>query len=76
MNLEGLDQGSYSFQDLMGEPPTVLRMGAYGLHMVTGVPPATLGSDGDFALRTDGTVAGNTVMYHKQAGVWVAFTTA
>ena len=40
-----------------------------------GVPNNANGSDGDFFFRTDGTVAGNTVAYHKQAGAWVAFTT-
>ena len=74
--IDNPDPSSYSFQDLMGQPPTVLRMGAYRLHMVTGVPPATLGSDGDFALRTDGTVAGNTVAFHKENGVWTAFITS
>lgn len=41
----------------------------------TGAPAAGLGSNGDFYFRTDGTVAGNTVMYHKEGGSWVAFTT-
>lgn len=41
----------------------------------TGVPGAGLGSNGDFYFRTDGTVAGSTVIYHKQAGAWVALTT-
>jgi len=37
-----------------------------------GVPSNAVGSDGDFAFRQDGTVAGHTVIYHKQAGAWVA----
>lgn len=41
----------------------------------SGAPGAGLGSNGDFYFRTDGTVAGSTVMYHKEAGAWVAFTT-
>lgn len=41
----------------------------------TGVPSNLDGSDGDFYFRSNGTVAGNTVMYHKEAGTWVAFTT-
>ena len=78
MRLEDIevDQGSYSYGDLRGEPPTSLKMGSWRIHMVFGVPPATLGDNNDFALRADGTVAGNTVAYHKQGGAWVAFTTA
>ena len=72
----GIDPSSYSAQEIRGEPPTSIRLGAWRLHMVLGVPPATLGQDNEFALRADGTVAGNTVAYHKQGGVWVAFTTA
>lgn len=41
----------------------------------TGVPNNGNGADGDFYLQSDGTVAGNTVMYHKEGGGWVAFTT-
>ncbi len=41
----------------------------------TGAPSDANGADGDFYFRADGTVAGNTVAYHKQGGVWVAFTT-
>jgi hypothetical protein len=41
----------------------------------TGVPNNADGTDNDYYFRADGTVAGNTVMYHKEAGAWVAFTT-
>lgn len=44
-------------------------------HAGTGVPSNALGGDGDFYDRSDGTVAGNTVCYHKEGGVWVPFTT-
>jgi hypothetical protein len=38
-----------------------------------GGPPAnSVGQNGDFAFRPDGTVAGHTVIYHKEAGAWVA----
>jgi hypothetical protein len=40
--------------------------------MGTGVPSNADGTDGDFFFRSDGTVAAHTVLYHKQAGVWVA----
>jgi hypothetical protein len=48
---------------------------ATGMWAVTGAPSNTYGQDGDFCFRSDGTVAGNTVMYHKEGGAWVAFTT-
>ena len=31
-----------------------------------------VGQDGDFFLRFDGTEAGHTILYHKEAGAWVA----
>lgn len=37
-----------------------------------GAPSNTVGRDGDFAFRDDGTVAGHTILYHKEAGAWVA----
>jgi hypothetical protein len=46
------------------------------LHMGSGAPSNGDGSDGDFYMRTDGTVAGNTIIYHKQGGSWVAAVTA
>lgn len=42
----------------------------------TGAPNNAEGADGDFYFRSDGTVAGNTVVYHKEAGAWVALVTA
>ena len=38
----------------------------------TGCPPGAVGQDGDFFLRFDGTEAGHTILYHKEAGAWVA----
>jgi hypothetical protein len=46
-----------------------------GLYAGNGVPNNANGANGDFYMRGDGTVAGNTVMYHKEGGAWVAFTT-
>jgi len=37
-----------------------------------GVPPNSLGANGDFFFRDDGTEAGHTLLYHREAGVWVA----
>jgi hypothetical protein len=42
------------------------------LWFCAGLPPAGMGANGDFALRFDGTTAGHTVMYHKEAGAWAA----
>jgi hypothetical protein len=33
------------------------------------------GSNGDFYFRSDGTGASNSVIYHKEAGAWVALVT-
>lgn len=41
----------------------------------TGAPNNAQGSDGDFYFRSDGTAAGDTVVYHKEAGAWVALVT-
>lgn len=48
---------------------------AAGILGGSGVPNNAVGNNGDFYIRSDGTVAGNTVMYHKEAGAWVALTT-
>lgn len=48
---------------------------AAAIYAGTGAPNNANGNNGDFYFRGDGTVAGNTVMYHKEAGAWVAFTT-
>lgn len=41
----------------------------------TGVPSSGVGSNGNFFFRTDGTQAGNSVIYHKESGSWVALIT-
>ena len=38
-----------------------------------GAPAAGVGADGDFYLRSDGTLL-LTLIYHKAAGVWVGLT--
>jgi len=40
----------------------------------TGAPNNANGNDGDFYFRGDGTVAGSNIVYHKEAGAWVALT--
>jgi hypothetical protein len=46
-----------------------------GIYAGTGIPSGVYGNNGDFYHRADGTVAANTVMYHKEGGVWIPFTT-
>ena len=46
-----------------------------GLRGGNSVPSNGDGADGEFYFRGDGTAAGNTVIYHKQAGAWVALVT-
>lgn len=47
---------------------------AAAIYAGTGAPNNANGNDGDFYMRGDGTVAGNNVMYHKEAGAWVVLT--
>jgi len=47
---------------------------ASAMYAGTGAPNNTNGSDGDFYLRGNGTVAGSNIVYHKEAGAWVALT--
>lgn len=42
----------------------------------TGAPNNANGADNDFYFRGDGTAAGNTIIYHKQGGSWVAAVTS
>ena len=46
-----------------------------GFYGGNGAPDNANGSDGDFYFRGDGTQAGNTVIYHKEGGSWVALVT-
>ena len=65
---------SFTQQEGMGEVPAFIRVGTIPIHVVTGVPSAALGADGDFALRTDGAAGANTCIYHHEGGAWVGLT--
>jgi hypothetical protein len=56
--------------------PSKVTQTSTGLYAGTGVPSNTLGSNNDFFIRGDGTAAGFTVLYHKEAGVWTTVTVA
>jgi hypothetical protein len=47
---------------------------ACALYAGTGVPDNANGNNNDFYFRGNGTIAGSTIVYHKEAGVWVALT--
>lgn len=47
---------------------------ACGISAGSGAPSNGDGADGDFYFRSDGTVAGDTVIYHKEGGTWTALT--
>jgi hypothetical protein len=47
---------------------------ASAIYAGTGAPNNANGSDGDFYFRGNGTVAGSNIVYHKEAGAWVALT--
>lgn len=40
-----------------------------------GAPDDATGQNGDFYFRGNGTAAANNVIYHKEAGAWVALVT-
>lgn len=65
---------SYAQQEGTGEIPALLPLGTFRIYGVIGVPSASLGANGDFALRTDGAAGANTTIYHKEAGAWVGLT--
>lgn len=48
---------------------------AAAIYAGSGAPNNSNGANGDFYLRGDGTAAGNNVIYHKEAGSWVALVT-
>lgn len=68
------DPASYSYQEMIGQVPSSIRLGTFRVHAVIGVPSASLGANGDFALRTDGAAGANTCIYHKETGAWVGLT--
>ena len=73
--IENTNQQCFPYRALLGQLTSPIELGLFNLHYGIGVPAATLGANNDFYFRGDGTAAGNTVIYHKQAGVWVALTT-
>jgi hypothetical protein len=42
----------------------------------SGVPSNSSGSNGDFYFRSDGARATDTLIYHKESGVWLELITA
>lgn len=65
------DPASYAYQEgLLGQVPSVIRLYNFRIFGVTGVPPAALGANGDYALRNDGTAGAH--IYFKAASVWGA----
>jgi hypothetical protein len=52
--------------------PAGAQQSSAGIFAGNGAPSNTNGNNGDFYFRGDGTKAGSTVIYHKEAGAWVA----
>jgi hypothetical protein len=71
------NQASFAIATGQFYPSTEVRTAqtAAGIFGGTGVPNNANGNNGDFYFRGDGTQAANTVIYHKQAGAWVALIT-
>ena len=84
---EGGDLGGPSI--VQDEANLRVQVSGYGLYPATdakaaqavcaiyagnGLPNNANGANGDFYFRGDGTVAADTVVYHKQSGSWVALT--
>jgi len=55
------------------KPPRMEDQVHSNLLIVVGVPPNTLGANGQWALRTDSTASGSRV-YQKIGGIWTATT--
>jgi hypothetical protein len=68
------DPTSFSYQEGMGQVPNFIRLFNFRIYGVDGVPSASLGANGDFALRSTGAAGANTTIYHKEAGAWVGLT--
>jgi len=62
--------GVFRPADAAGAAQTVVS-----LYAGNGAPNNANGANGDYFLRGDGTVGGNTAIYHKEAGAWVAAVT-
>ena len=70
------DPQSYSYQERdLGQVPNYIPISNFKLHGGGGTPAATLGANGDFYFQSGGTQAGNTVIFHKEGGAWVALVT-
>ena len=46
-----------------------------GIYAGSGAPNNANGTNGDYYFRSDGTQAGNTCIYHREGGTWVALVT-
>lgn len=64
------DPSSYGYQEMIGQVPSSIRLGTFRIHAVIGVPSASVGANGDYALRSDG--AAGAHIYFKAAGAWGA----
>lgn len=64
------DPSSYAYNEGIGQVPPFIRLFNFRVHGVTGVPPAALGANGDFALRQDGGAGAH--IYFRSAGAWAA----
>lgn len=71
--LHGTIQNNWTNSQVFGS--NAMRLGGTQFFAGAGAPAAGLGSNGDFYFRSGGTVGGNTVVYHKEAGSWTTFTT-
>lgn len=65
-----LDQKSWAFLSLIGQPPLGFPLGAGTVYFVNGVPNNAMGNNGDICFRFDG--GAGTTMYQRRAAVWVA----
>jgi hypothetical protein len=75
-NIFSEDRNTFYFpKPIYPGDPSGTQQNAAGLSAGSGAPSDSDGSNGDFYFRSDGTVLGNTAIYHKEAGAWVALTT-
>ena len=68
------DPESYAYQEGIGQVPNYIPVGNLRLYAGGGVPAATLGRNGDYYFRSDGTAGANTTIYFKAAGAWTGLT--
>lgn len=72
--IEGTADNSFAGAIYPAKETKVLQANA-AIYAGNGVPNNANGNNGDFYFRGDGTQAGNTVIYHKEGGAWVALVT-